>query len=321
MYDQSFTRWFWKYHWFVNSDGDATFHWVRTSQTSVNAGAFDLSALWMSCPCAPPPAQPHRCLLFPWCNWDAETLTELIYCDGELCNVEGNTDYYINAHTHTHKEAGRHTHVSKTECNLAPCLKSLFNCSARICTCGLMKPRRQRWTEVKTCWVIASYTVGSVWVCAQVFIMRITHQYCCEGLAIEMGLLCCPVLSLYQQITRLNKKMTKNLQGLSMSEYGEISRVVFLSLSNITLPILPASGWQRRWFILLRQRTSLTHMRTHSQTHTHTGTHIHKSTEVCCHTPLINSYLSAGSPYRIGPPKGDSFPMTDKGSLGDTEDP
>lgn len=40
------------------------------------------------------------CLLFPLCNWDAETLTELIYCDGELCNVEGNTDYYINAHTH-----------------------------------------------------------------------------------------------------------------------------------------------------------------------------------------------------------------------------
>lgn len=61
------------------------------------------------------------------------------------------------------------------------------------------------------------------------------------------------------------------------------------------------------------------HMWTHSQTHTHA--HIHKSTEVCCHTPLINSYLSASSPYRIGPPKGDSFPMTDKGSLGDTEDP
>lgn len=51
------------------------------------------------------------------------------------------------------------------------------------------------------------------------------------------------------------------------------------------------------------------------------NTHIDKSAEVCCHTPLINSYLSAGSPYRIGPPKGDSFPMTDKGSLGDTEDP
>lgn len=51
------------------------------------------------------------------------------------------------------------------------------------------------------------------------------------------------------------------------------------------------------------------------------NTHKHQSAEVCCHTPLINSYLSAGSPYRIGPLKGDSFPMTDKGSLGDTEDP
>lgn len=69
----------------------------------------------------------------------------------------------------------------------------------------------------------------------------------------------------------------------------------------------------------------LTHTHTHddtlSNTHIVTHTHIHKSTKVCCHTPLINSYLSAGSPYRIGPPKGDSFPMTDKGSLGDTEDP
>lgn len=82
-------------------------------------------------------------------------------------------------------------------------------------------------------------------------------------------------------------------------------------------PLLPASGPQRRWFILLRQWAALTHTHTRGDTQTH----IQESAEVCCHTPLINSYLSAGSPYRIGPLKGDSFPMTDKGSLGDTEDP
>lgn len=56
--------------------------------------------------------------------------------------------------------------------------------------------------------------------------------------------------------------------------------------------------------------------RTLKDAHTYT-----RALRVRCHTPLINSYLSAGSPYRICPPKGDSFPMTDKGSLGDIEDP
>ena len=59
---------------------------------------------------------------------------------------------------------------------------------------------------------------------------------------------------------------------------------------------------------------------THTHTHTHTPTYT-RAPRVSCHTAIINSCLSAGSPYRIGPPEGDSFPMTDKSSLGDIEDP
>lgn len=44
----------------------------------------------------------------------------------------------MHAHTHAHTQRQADTHFGKRECHLAPCLKTLFNCSARICTCCLM---------------------------------------------------------------------------------------------------------------------------------------------------------------------------------------
>lgn len=238
-------------------------------------------SLWSVCSAAelpppPPPPPPRRCLLFLLCNWDAETLTELIYCDGELCNVEGNADYYINVHTHK-KQTDTHMLVGENVIwHHAGEPLQLF------CTCGLMQPGAG--TEVKTCWVIASDTVASLSECAQVFIMRSAHQHGCEGLPIEMGLLCCLVLSLSQQIRHLNRKMTnKKLQSKRFICVKMLRNLLSLLSVSLFLFFLHHDD-KRRWFILLRQRTSLTHTWTHSQ-----HTPIHKSTKVCCHTPLINS--------------------------------
>lgn len=202
-------------------------------------------------------ALPHRCLLSPLCNWDAETLTELIYCNWELCNVEGNTDYCINAHTHTQWQADMHMLVKENVI-----WHHVWRPSSIV-----LQDLCLRWAEVKTCRVIASCTVG---VCAQVFIMRFGHQQGYEGLAIEMELFCCLMLWLWQQITHLNKKTTT---AKLKAENVRICWALLLCHS-LTLPlILPASERQRKRFILLRQRTSLTCMRTLFHTHTHTQEH------------------------------------------------
>ncbi len=182
--------------------------------------------------------------------------------------------------THTHTKAGRHTRVGKRECNLAPCLKSLFNCSARICACGLMKPGRQRWAEVKTCCVIASYCWS---VCSGVYYENRTSVWLWgTGQWNGIALLSAAFINLTNDVLKHgnDKQNMKNWEVNLRQNTRKSLESSFLCLSNITPPILPASGWQRRWFILLRQRTSLTHTLKH--------THIH----LCPHTQEHRGLLS-----------------------------
>ena len=116
----------------------------------------------------PPPPPPRCCLLFLPCNWDAETLTELIYCDGELCYVEGE-------HRLSHQHTKADTHVSKRECNLASCLKSFFNCSERVLylwprAVGAGRGENTRGDCFPLCWTLVS-------VCVQVFTMTHTSAW------------------------------------------------------------------------------------------------------------------------------------------------
>lgn len=158
--------------------------------------------------------------------------------------MEGNTDYYINPHTQQQTDA----HGCKRECNLAPRFESFLNCSARMWTCSLVRSQAGR--SDQTWKRVGRLLPRAVRLCAQVFIVRITRQYMCWGPAIEMGLHVYP---------------SGNISG--------ISRIFFLSLLNIVPPLLPPSRWQRRWFILLRQRTSVTRVWTHLHTHTLARTH------------------------------------------------
>lgn len=183
----------------------------------------------MSCPCSPPPPLPHLCLLLLLCNWDAEALTELIYCNGELCNVEGNTHYY---HTcdHTH----RSTRVFVEE-NVT--LRHVWGASSVVLVLGEFVPRCLLWKS-HICITVRDWQPE--WGCYVVW---------CQ-------------LKKNVKIRRIY--LRQNAQKMSL--------VASLSPAHAALPVPPASGRQRR-FILLRQRTSLTHMRTQSQTHTHTQEH------------------------------------------------
>ena len=235
----------------------------------------------MSCPCTPPPLLPppplpHRCLIHPLRNWDAETLTELIYGDGELCNVEENTDYYINTHTSTHPHAQRQadTHMLVKE-NVI--WHHVWRASSIV---------------LREFVLVVSYSQGGRgenmpgdcflqrWiVCSGVYYEDHTSVWPWVWLAIEIGLLRCPVLSLRQQITHAQtnqtqkKKTNKNINSERFITVKVLINVWSFCVSNITPPILPTSGRQRRWFILLRQRTAVTHMRTHTHTHTHAQEH------------------------------------------------
>ena len=141
---------------------------------------------------------------------------------------------------------------------------------------------------MKTCRVIASYTAG---VCAQVFIMRIAHQYGCEGPAIEMGLLCCLAHSLCQQSTRLNKKMTK--QKLKSERF--ICVKILRNLSSRLFCLQHHSTYSSGITTTKRvvhplETKDLTHthvdtLLTHAHTHTHTRTGAPRSAVI--HLSLI----------------------------------
>lgn len=99
-------------------------------------GSVDERPLFSSCSAA----YYFRCVIEMQKHWQ-NSFTAM-----ENCVMWKGTQIITSTRSHT--KADRHTHVGRSECNLAPCLKSLFNGSARICTCGLVWQERQRWKYV-----------------------------------------------------------------------------------------------------------------------------------------------------------------------------